>query len=111
MKLLSLIGMLTILGAVVIVVLIYTGVLSVKVTKDNKEGFAPHLKKIKTNTCPNYITPHKFKTGFFNNSGRFLSANNCLKKPSGYSINQPYVDYGIPKISSDCLCTEFIQPP
>ena len=61
----------------------------------------------------NTINPAVFEVGMISEK-RHRNANVCSNKPGpSYSIQQPYVDYGDKKqrLSSNCLCTEFISPP
>lgn len=96
------------LATATIGILYYVGVLP----RDKKKtSNPPSLDNSDNKTCKdNYITPKPFKTGFVNDP-RHKNANVCSKKPFGYAIQQPYVNYGLPKIPDNCACTEFIQPP
>jgi len=116
MSVLTVLGVLAILGVIIVVVLLSLGIIKISSSrkKGNSNSGLPKGKKAPKPSCGpdgnNFIKPTPFKTGFFDNA-RHVSANLCMDKPVRYPINLPYVNYGLPKISDDCLCTEFIQAP
>lgn len=105
------------LGIITTGVLFATGILkshSDDRKKSNTKNTLTHESPSITDCGPdgnNYISPKNFGVGFINDS-RHTNANICSDKPElGYLIQQPYVKYNLPKISNNCSCTEFIQPP
>lgn len=58
----------------------------------------------------NYIDPKPFNVGPIKTTGPYKSANQCNTSVL-LPINEIEVDYGGPKIPSDCSCLAFIQSP
>jgi hypothetical protein len=114
MALLLILAIVITLTALVVATLLFTG--KIKIGSSHKKGDTTkdsgyHAPKKKcTADGHNTIAPKPFKTGAIKNSPQ-SSANACGDGKFRYAINLPGVDYGLPPVSDDCLCTEFIKAP
>ena len=117
MVILLILGIVIAVGVLIVSSLLFTGVIHLgsnnkKDRKIKRSGESPESSK---NQCgpngDNFISPRPFKTGFIEKSPQ-PTANVCSRDDKfRYSINLPYVNYNLPEISDNCLCTEFIQAP
>ena len=114
---LLILGIVVILSALLVSSLLFTGIIKLGSKKKKKKESITNPSPInmpKKECGPegnNYINPMTFKTGFVENSPQ-PTANMCSRDDKfRYSINLPFVNYGLPEISNDCQCTEFIQAP
>ena len=108
MKELAILG---IIGSVIVITVITVLIFKNRRKKREKESLNRFGSSSVTDPVRyknNYITPAVFKTGFVYDTPQ-SSAGNCTSVL--YPINQPYVKYGIPGVSDNCSCTEFIKAP
>ena len=117
MAVLLILGIIVSVAVLVVATLLFTG--KIKIGSKKKTDNAKNTAINSGNKAPekecgpdgnNFIAPKPFKTGALKNSPQ-SSANTCGDGKFRYAINLPNVEYGLPKISDDCLCTEFIKAP
>lgn len=118
MAALLILGIIVVLGVLTVASLLFTGVIKIGKKKNNNATAAGGNKyshdPTKKDCGPdgtNTIAPKPFKTGFVQKSPQ-PTANVCSRDDKfRYAINLPFADYGLPEISDDCLCVEFVQAP
>lgn len=110
MAILLILGIVVFVAFLVVASLLFTGKIKIgPSTKTNDIVYKAPEKECGPNG-DNFIAPKPFKVGALNNSPQ-SSANACGDGKFRYAINLPDVNYGLPKISDDCPCTEFIKAP